>query len=234
MTGMDHDELTRQVQLLRRQGRSPKEIARALGLRPATVAPIVRTIAAQSQADVTESHVTRFWVSPGWSEGLKVEGHPGWPGMGVPGSGSSGLVGVLAARDESGSKVSVCGWLTDVYCLGVKDVLGPQLMSRRALPGFIGRYFSSYHAQPLVAPVELARHLVFGAVEYARSLGFEPASGFEESTGHLGPWNGPSAIGFGCDGKPFFIQGPYDNAARIVKTLQRSVGRDNFHVTAQM
>jgi hypothetical protein len=77
--------------------------------------------------------------------------------------------------------------------------------------------------------VELARHLVFGAVAYARSLGFAPAPGFEATTGQLGPWAGPSAIGFGRDGKPFFVQGPRDNAAAILKTLERSVGPDNFH-----
>jgi hypothetical protein len=92
---------------------------------------------------------------------------------------------------------------------------------------------SAYHDQPLKAPVELARHLVFGAVDYARSLGFEPAPSFGETTSHLGPWDGPSAIGFGREGKPFYIQGPHDNADRIMKTLERTIGRDNFHFLVQ-
>jgi hypothetical protein len=82
------------------------------------------------------------------------------------------------------------------------------------------------------APLELAQHLVFGAIQYARTLGFEPATDFEAVTDHLGQWAGPSAIGFGRDGKPFFVQGPRDNAAHIMKTLERSVGRDNFHFLA--
>jgi hypothetical protein len=77
--------------------------------------------------------------------------------------------------------------------------------------------------------VELARHLVFGAVVYARSLGFEPAPGFAATAGQLGPWAGPSAIGFGRLGKPYFVQGPRDNTAAILQTLERSVGPDNFH-----
>ncbi len=99
------------------------------------------------------------------------------------------------------------------------------------LPGFVSQYFSAYDGQPLAAPIELAQHLVFGAVEYARNLGFEPHADFEACEGHLGSWTGPSAISFGCDGKPLFIQGPYDNAARIMSALQRSVGQDNFHFT---
>jgi hypothetical protein len=38
---------------------------------------------------------------------------------------------------------------------------------------------------------------------------------------------GPSAISFGCDGKPFFVHGPHDNADAVLQTLERSVGCDN-------
>jgi len=231
--GMNRDELTGRVQALRRQGRSPRQIARALGLRPATVAPVIRAIAAQDQADAAGPGISGCWVSPGWSEGLRVEDHPGWPGAGVSSPGASGLVTVLVARDDAGGKVSACGWLADVYCLGVKDILGPRLIDGHALPRLTRGFFSAYHGQPLRAPVELARHLVFGAMEYARGLGFEPAPGFEETAGHLGPWDGPSAIGFGREGKPFYIQGPRDNADRIMKTLERSTGWDNFHFLVQ-
>ena len=121
---MNPDELTHRVQVLRRQGRSPKQIARALGLPPAKVAPIVRAIAAQDQPAAAEPGIAGCWVSPGWSEGLAVKDHPGWPGIGISSPGASGLVTVLVARDDPGGKVSACGWLADVYCLGVKDTLG--------------------------------------------------------------------------------------------------------------
>lgn len=49
---MDQEELAARVRTLRTQGRSPKEIARALGVPPATVTPLVRTIAAERQTDV--------------------------------------------------------------------------------------------------------------------------------------------------------------------------------------
>jgi hypothetical protein len=117
--------------------------------------------------------------------------------------------------------------------LGVKDVVGPRVMDERRAAEFTRSCFAAYQAQPLAAPVELARQLVFGAVAYARSLGFEPAPGFEATAGQLGLWAGPSAIGFGRDGKPFFVQGPRDNAAAILETLERSVGRDRFHFLAR-
>jgi hypothetical protein len=226
---MDTEELMGRVRALRRSGCSPKEIARALGLPPARVAPLVRTVAAEEQADAAEREIVGCWVSPGWSEGLMVEGHPEWPDVDAVDSGASGLVSVLVAREEARGRVSVCGYLVDVYCLGVKDVIGPRVMDRHGVFEFTRSFFDAYQAQPLAAPVELAQHLVFGAVEYARSLGFGPAPDFDTTAAHLGPWTGPSAIGFGRDGKPFFVQGPRDSATGILKTLERSVGRDNFH-----
>lgn len=140
---------------------------------------------------------------------------------------------MLVAREERYGRVGVCGWLVDVYCLGVKDVVGPRVMDERRGAEFTRSYFAADQARPLAAPVELARHLVFGALAYARSLGFEPAPDFQATTGHLGPWAGPSAIGFGRHGNPLFIQGPHDNTAAILTTLERSVGRDSFHFVAR-
>ena len=66
------------------------------------------------------------------------------------------------------------------------------------------------------------------AVDYARGLGFEPAAEFEQAAGHLGEWSGPSDIVFGYHDEPFFREGPFDNSARVMRTLEQSVRRDNF------
>jgi len=227
--GMDSEELLGQVRALRGKGYSPKRIARALGVPPATVVPLVQAIAAERQADVAEGEVVGCWISPGWSQGLTVNGHPEWPDVDAADAGPQGLVSVLVERHQHRGKVAVCGWLVDVWCLGVKDVVGPRNLDSRRAAELRDSFFAAYRARPLQAPVELAQHLVFGAVEYARSLGLAPARGFAATTGHLGPWAGPSAIGFGRDGKPYFIQGPHDDATKVIKTLEDSVGRDNFH-----
>ena len=70
---------------------------------------------------------------------------------------------------------------------------------------------------------------VVRAIDYARGLGFEPASDFAAAAGHLGPFTGSSAIRFGHDGKPLFVQGPHDDGARIIRKLEQAVGADNFH-----
>ncbi len=226
---MNDAELAAQVRARRERGCSPKEIARALGLRPAVVAGLVRAVAAEDAASTEQSQSVLCWVSPCWATGLSVSGHPDWPGLTAPESGpAGGLVSVLVAREPRRGRLSVCGYLLDVYCLGVKNALGPRGLRHDALPGFSSRFFGGYCAAPLAAPVEMAQHLVFGAVEYARSLGFGPHRDFAAAAAHLGHWSGPSAIRFGYHGKPFYIEGPHDDANQIMQTLGRSAGGNDL------
>ena len=122
---MRDEELEQAVRGLRAQGYTPKGIARALGVRPAVVAPLVRLIAAERTAAGTECELAGCWVSPGWRAGLTVSGHDEWPDGQTADPEAGGLVGVLLAREDRNQQVTVCGYLLDVYCLGVKNVLGP-------------------------------------------------------------------------------------------------------------
>jgi hypothetical protein len=224
------EELER-VRELRQRGLTPKEIARAVGLPRARVTQLIKAVAAAETVDPTRSPVVECWVSSGWSAGLTVTGHPEWPEQSGDDDASSGLVGVLVAREAGRNRVSVCAWLVDVYCLGVKNDLGPTVIYRTDLPLTVRNFFAVFGIRPVAAPLELAQHLVLGAVDYARSLGFEPAAeaDFADTRGHLGTWEGPSAIRFGRDGRPFFISGPNDNPTRVLRQLERAVGAGNFH-----
>ncbi len=113
---------------------------------------------------------------------------------------------------------------TDVYCLGVKNVLGPDVTDELTLSRFLPDYYAAYPRGWQNAPIELAQHIVFGAVAYARRLGFEPSATFTHTADHLGVWEGPSAITFGKDGKPFYVSGPHDNPRKVIKTLEHTVG----------
>ena len=221
-------DLAERVAELRRAGRTPKEIARALGLKPSQVAPLIRAIGAA--APKREAALAGCWVSGNWAAGLTIDGHADWPG--VPGTlaAESGLASVLVAR-EHGSSVSAVGYLVDLWCLGVKDCVGPKTMDRRKLPEFVSSFFSSYPEPPLPAPLDLAQQIVLGALGYARGLGFEPHEDFTKCAGHLGEWDGACDITFGHDGKPMYMQGPYDDAFRIMSTLRKNVGEGNFHFT---
>src|SRR5690606_34034220 len=118
------------------------------------------------------------WVSPGWSDGLSVPERADWPRTERPEEGMSGLVTVLVARRAGEGQAAVCGYLVDVYCLGVKNAWGPRLVYRRDLAACVEECFAAYPADPLPAPLELARQIVYGAVDYAVGLGFAPHPDF--------------------------------------------------------
>jgi len=209
---MSDRELLAEVRRLRAAGASPREIARALGVRRAVVAPLVREVAAEVQpVPLADAEPAGCWVSPSWSCELLVDWRDGWHDVDLGEAGPAGIALVLVARAGRRDRVSVCGYLVDTFCLGVKDVIGPEEMRRRDLPAFRRRYFGVFPGEPVPAPIDLAQHLVLGAVAFASGLGFSPAPDFEEARGHLGELEGPCAITFGREGRPLYVQGPYDD-----------------------
>ena len=218
---MCDEVLLEQVRQLRTKGASPKEIARVLHVPPAKVAPLVRLIAAQNAELQRTPDVVECWVNPGWHEGLTFEPHPDWPIKPSAVEGSGGLATVMVVRPEKRSRSAVCVYLVDTFCLGVKNVIGPETVSNNRLHKLRYTTFAGYEELAVHAPLELAQHLVFGAVEYARGLGFEPHPDFTTAAEHLGSWSGHCPIQFGDNGSALYIQGPYDDFESIARTLAR-------------
>src|SRR3954464_7406988 len=131
-----------------------------------------------------------------------------------------------------GDRISVCGYLVDTFCLGVKNVIGPELMRKRQLASFARAYFMAFPGGALRAPVELAQHLVHGAVAFAAGLGFAPHPDFAAARGHLGELNEPCAFTFGRQGRPLYVPGPYDDPFAVMLALKETVGSDGFAVAA--
>jgi hypothetical protein len=228
---MVDDETIRNVRELRARGLSPNEIARTLAVRPAIVADLVRKLAAERNAADPNGGLVDCSINAGWSADLTITGHPEWSDPGAD-DATGGLVSVLVARRRPHRRAAtICVYLLDVYCLGVKNAIGPDDMDDQSLRRFTAHVFSGYDAPPIPATLELARDLVCGSAEYADALGFAPHPDFQQARAHLGPWTGPSAITFGRNGKPTYIEGPYDNPRQVLGTLCRAVGRNGFHYT---
>ncbi len=227
MIGSDKGQQAAEVRALRAQGLPPKQIARALGLRPSEVVAVLNQ-AVSSRSSIDEQALVRCWVSRGWANEVLVNGQHEWPGLDDDVESPGGLVCVLVARRHRYDKVAVCGYLVDVHCLGVKNSMGPEFIDEVDLIAF-RRYFFDAYEDHLVAPLDLAQHLVLGGVDYARALGFEPHPDYANTAAHL---DGPLTrcdIEFGRDGMPFYVEGPYDDADKIMQTLEASVGPGNYH-----
>jgi hypothetical protein len=77
----------------------------------------------------------------------------------------------------------------------------------------------------------LGRQIVYGAIGYARELGFEPHPDFGRAAGYLERWDGRCDLTFGLDGKPTYISGPYDDAQKVLRKLHLTLGDGNYHFT---
>ena len=244
---MEHEELLSTVRALRARRFTPGEIAGVLGVSKADAARLVRLVACERESQATATgpgnasdrlgaSQARAWVSPGWRCGLRIDGHTDWPDdAGAPTQASdSGVACVLVAAPDRRTTQYICGYLVDTWCLGVKNAIGPQRMRPREIEAFKRQYFGQWGSEGIPVPLELAQHLVLGAVDYARSLGFEPHPDFRRARRALGSWDGPSAITFGLQGKPLYVNGPYEDPQRVLAKLERSVGRDGFHYSVSL
>ena len=218
---------------MRTAGASPKGIARALGVRPSVIAPLVRRLAAETPAQPPEQgELVGCWISPAWSRELLVRRREGWDDVHLGPHGPAGIALVLIARAARHDQVSVCSYLVDTFCLGVKNTIGPERVRRRDLPGVVRIHFKAYPAPALRAPLELAQHLVHGAVAFAAGLGFDPHPDFAQVRGYLGELREPCAVTFGQQGRPLYVAGPFDDPIAVMRRLKAAVGSDGFAVAA--
>ena len=144
---------------------------------------------------------------------------------------NSGLANVIITREQPDGRIVFGNFLVDIFCLGVKNCFVKANMTK-----------SEYEAK-FLAPTEekmgpfvdcdvaLAHAVVYGAVDYARSLGFEPHPDYAKCRSFLEPKERLGSlpyVEFGKDGKPFYISGPNDDAEYVLETLSQNVGEGNY------
>jgi transcriptional regulator with XRE-family HTH domain len=223
-------ELELEVRNLRALNLTPKQIARKLGLRPSEVTTIIQNQATQSSLGkkpqlaplfkclanktMINDLLPEYEVSNN-DEDLDLDG------------GNGGLGLVIVARSVS-NRFQFCSYLVDYWCLGVKDAIGPRQVDRYKYEQFRQHAYGMYPEGYSEITLQQAQDIIFGSIEYAAKLGLKPHPDFAATKDHLGEWNHKTELEFGCDGKPFFMAGPYDNVNKIMRTLTQTVGTHNF------
>jgi hypothetical protein len=141
-----------------------------------------------------------------------------------------GLVQILLARQQPGGDICFGTYLVDKYCLGLKNTFANAGFSRTRYENEV-RGRMSQRTALVECPLELAHQMIYASIEYAAQFGFEPNEDFALSQYLLAPrgeLEEPYHLTFGRNGKPFFIAGPHDNAARILKQLEKTAGPGNY------
>ncbi|BDA76181.1 hypothetical protein CAL7716_103470 (plasmid) [Calothrix sp. PCC 7716] len=146
----------------------------------------------------------------------------------------NGLGYVTVAREGKYNELTICTFLLDYWCLGVKDAMTPRKVNRAKYKDSINKLFDAFPEPPQEVPISIAQGMVYSALEYADKLGFQPHRDFAESRSHLGDWNEKIRIICGRQGKPCYVDGPYDDPMKILATLRSSVGDGNFDYLVQV
>lgn len=232
MDSVDVKEIVR----LRALNLSPKQIARKLGLRPAEVTAVIKAQAEEAslaRAERGELPPVKACFINTDAVGRLLGHQPQRQGFWQKQKDrdedeNSGFAQIFVARLER-NRYLVCSYLVDYWCLGVKDALGPRKFDRSKYEAFIQKAYARFSAGYQEITLEQAQSIVWGGVDYAASLGLQPHQDFEKAKAHLGerPEN-LIEIEFGRNGKPFYFSGPYDNTEKIIATLRKTVGEDNF------
>jgi hypothetical protein len=141
------------------------------------------------------------------------------------------LCQIAVARQSSATgEVALGGFLVDLACLGVKNALANVFSATAEYRREYRQYLTA--SQPMTeCDLDLAAKVIQEGINYARSLGFNPHSDTAVAMKILGdahPENCDVTIPLGVDGKPLFVNGPYDDVARIIRILDRNVGQGNY------
>ncbi len=141
----------------------------------------------------------------------------------------SGLATLLISRRQPDGDLLFGVYLVDIFCLGLKNTFcNVDFSTSSYRMDVVRKSFSDQDSIP--CSVELAHHVIYGAIAYAEQFGFRPNKDYQLSQYILDvPENfPPSELEFGRNGKPYFIAGPDDNIAKITHQLESAVGRDHY------
>jgi hypothetical protein len=139
-----------------------------------------------------------------------------------------GIGYVLVTRHMPLGGLLTVGFLTDVWCLGVKDVF-VRLQREGEYRGLVD-HFSEKSKLRRVTP-EHACKLITEAVAYARKYGLAPHLDYafaQNIFAGADPAQCPDQFQFGQDGKPYYVSGPYDTPERVQRILS-TVGAENLN-----
>lgn len=146
----------------------------------------------------------------------------------------SGRGQTMISRKLPNGNIATGMFLLDVFCLGIKDAFG-KILSQQEYVEVIEQMEQSQSLR-LVEP-SYFRKLVEGTEAYAKSIGFKASLGYAKTRkifGNISIKECQEEFVFGKDGKPLYVNGPYDGQTKIqqiLDTLTKTLGSDGFAFT---
>lgn len=147
-----------------------------------------------------------------------------------------GLASICIVREHASGNISMCMYMVDIFCLGVKDTFFQYNISTYELEEYLDRMRNDLDL--ISIPYDLAHNIIFAAEEFAEEYGIKPHKDFTLTTRFFLEEDDENIplieIECGRDGKPFYINNGYENKVReaqILNLLNKTAGEGNYHFT---
>ena len=140
---------------------------------------------------------------------------------------------VIIARNHTSGNITACSYVVDLDCLGVKD----SMFLFNVSPLVYSEYKEKINGRLDMMEVDytLAHNIILAGVEFAAEFGFKPYKEYESITKFMLEEDTEEIelieIECGKDGKPFYVQGPFEDDVRsrqIIAQLEKTAGRGNY------
>jgi hypothetical protein len=145
-----------------------------------------------------------------------------------------GMASIYVVRRKQSGRMVFGSYLVDIFCLGLKDTHYEIDFPEAAFEEMMASTSGEIETKP-VDP-DLAFNIIYGAIEYAEDLGFEPPKDFNVTEFLLPPVEDVPFIPveFGQNGRPYFYAGPHDNIPKIKAILDKSIGPSAYGFTKRI
>ena len=133
-----------------------------------------------------------------------------------------GMAHIMVVRRKEDGHFILGGYLVDLLCLGVKNAFCHAGLRSKDLDEALARFREREAFEAI--DFNHAKEIIFGGIEYARKLGFEPHRDFKLAREVLGTDETvrEHAIRFGdAGGRPLFVSGPDDDVDAILEKLSK-------------
>ena len=140
-----------------------------------------------------------------------------------------GFTMCLIVRKQPGGKFTFASVLVDRLCLGIKNSMSNCNFTSTQIDKLIEEMAGN-------APVEEVspnyfHNIIYGALDYATELGLKPPKDFHQTEYVLDEDlvdDDIDEIEMDWNGKPMYVEGPFDNTQKILSALNNSVGKEGY------
>lgn len=141
------------------------------------------------------------------------------------------MANIILSRRQPDGLIAFGAYLVDIGCLGLKSTFcNANFSTARYEQELKGGMEGGMDLVP--CPLPLAHEIIYGGIDYAEELGFQPDRDFRLSRHFLEPRsryeNEKTGVEFGEEGQPVYVAGPNDDVRKVMQTLDRAVGEGNY------